>query len=788
MRGNSSARAARGVRSAFPRHLLARVADTVGSVWFGVTIMALILVYSWIGSAGTAPFSEWFVRQSFEKTEMEWFSWWPFNLLLALLSLSLVLVTVRKIPLTLPNAGVWVVHSGILVLTLGAAVYFGLKLEGDMAVYRREAVLSAGSGPPVRLTLQSGAQAFVPSPSGGYRVQVADLNPAYELLTGEDKGRKTYSAQLRIQPADNRPPFVRQLLVGYPQYTEDALPGQGRAIKVLGRKLVDETLDVRLDYAGTDRVFLNDRPALLARASGAAEWAEMPLAGLPRYHERVLDAADVLAAPGEEGLRVRPLDLHPRWSSAHGAPPDGVQLRVTGFVPYARVVQGWEPVENGGRPYIRFVARAGHNDPGEAHVLVDGEPGAEEASIAGVVDASFRWIENPAELQELLNPGAPVLRVRVGATEQEIPLAQLMGQKVAVRGTPYTILGVQFHPTWSGNEATGHTHGSMLLVQVRAQGRTFLRQVVYPQDELSRDLDDAGRPLPRPETALSTELAHVVRAGLQLVAGPVGAHALLVSQGGQVLHRELVPDQPVDFLDGALSLTLWDSGPHAARVEKPQVVPAAERDPKAGPAYSMIQVRVEQGGGSQDVWLEYSHYAHPSRAGYFPARVMLADGRTLELLYSRESRRLPAPVALEEFALETYPGRNKERDYISRVRFFENGRWSDIHEVHSNNPTAHAGWWYFQSTWDPPQPEANYAGMNYTGLGVGNRHGVGIMLLGAVMTVLGTLWAFYVKPVILRRRVLAGATAARPALAPAVPGAPNPNLEPAASGGGHAGA
>jgi hypothetical protein len=50
--------------------------------------------------------------------------------------------------------------------------------------------------------------------------------------------------------------------------------------------------------------------------------------------------------------------------------------------------------------------------------------------------------------------------------------------------------------------------------------------------------------------------------------------------------------------------------------------------------------------------------------------------------------------------------------------------------------------------------------MNYTGLGVGNRHGVGTMLLGSVLTVLGTLWAFYVKPLILRRRL--GARGAGP--------------------------
>jgi len=51
------------------------------------------------------------------------------------------------------------------------------------------------------------------------------------------------------------------------------------------------------------------------------------------------------------------------------------------------------------------------------------------------------------------------------------------------------------------------------------------------------------------------------------------------------------------------------------------------------------------------------------------------------------------------------------------------------------------------------------AGLNYTVLGVGNRNGVYTQLLGCVIAVAGMIYAFYVKPVIKRRRqeeVLAG--------------------------------
>jgi hypothetical protein len=42
--------------------------------------------------------------------------------------------------------------------------------------------------------------------------------------------------------------------------------------------------------------------------------------------------------------------------------------------------------------------------------------------------------------------------------------------------------------------------------------------------------------------------------------------------------------------------------------------------------------------------------------------------------------------------------------------------------------------------------------LNFTGLGVGNRRGVGIQLAGTIIAVIGMMYAFYVKPVIKRRR------------------------------------
>jgi hypothetical protein len=63
-----------------------------------------------------------------------------------------------------------------------------------------------------------------------------------------------------------------------------------------------------------------------------------------------------------------------------------------------------------------------------------------------------------------------------------------------------------------------------------------------------------------------------------------------------------------------------------------------------------------------------------------------------------------------------------------------------------NHPVYFDGgsWLFFQAQWDPE-------GQRWTILGVGNRPGVPVMIGGCVMIVMGVLYAFYVKPIVIRR-------------------------------------
>jgi len=62
-----------------------RIARRLGSIWVGVSLLVLIFIYSSVGSAlppvRQGILADWlgleFLR--FEKTEMQWFAWWPFQ-------------------------------------------------------------------------------------------------------------------------------------------------------------------------------------------------------------------------------------------------------------------------------------------------------------------------------------------------------------------------------------------------------------------------------------------------------------------------------------------------------------------------------------------------------------------------------------------------------------------------------------------------------------------------------------------------------------------------------------
>lgn len=746
------------------------VLDLFSSVWFGVTLVTLIFIYCAVGSAGPEPaevlrYRSYNVphmfRQRFELTEMEWFSWWPFLTLITLLVIALVTVTLRRIPFRVVNYGVWTIHAGIIIMCVGCIIYFSQKLEGDVAVYRRAAVIRApGVDEPVRIPIRPGASAVIGEGPNAYSVTVSNTNPEYRLLSGPDQGKTTFAVYLDVHSPTEH--FTRQLLVGYPDNSEDFRKGQGRT-----KGLIDPSLQIELEYAPVDTFYLQDTAALYVRELGQEAWTILPIDGLPRYYEYVASRSMVWSSPGLE-IEPRPLDI--RLAQGADDPiPDDIRVAVTGFVPFAQLQDRWMPGGERLNPVLGLAVDA----LGKRHrfelVAFDPRRSMLESEAFPI---HFVWVRTPAELEALTGPTQSRLQVRVpeSSVDMEVPIAEIQAAgRYQVPNTEYVLRFVQSMPWTLVTEPHRGERAFVAMVEITRGETTFTRTLVHPHAELTQDIDAAGQ---RHGQLLDERIELTYHdpaiAGMTLAAGPEEDALLAVFRraDGRVETASPKVGEPFTISEDVPPLTVEYVHARAQKDRRPAIIPPEQRDTKARQTYSMIRVELSSDRGWSDaLWLTFSLYAHPGRFPFEPRQVALPDGRRLELLYCREQRPLPTAVALESFELPMYPGELRERDYVSHVRFKEGDAWGDVEQVRSNQPGEHDGYWFFQSTWDPPDPGRGYAGMNYTGLGVGTRQGVLVMLAGTVLTIMGMIYAFYVKPLIKRHqrlKILAAVAAATP--------------------------
>ena len=698
-----------------------------------------------------------------EMTEFEWFHWWPFNLLIILFCTTLILATVRRIPLRLVNAGVWTIHAGIIILCAGSYWYFTTKVEGDAPVFRRKITINLpGLKEPVDLLAAPGAGKTVTAGPDNWHFEVQSTNTDWPILSEEDKGKKAYAVNVLVRPPFGEP-FVRQLLAGFPQYTEDVLPGKGRAIKTTGKKLVNEDLQLILDFHPTTHFHVMDTWALFVRRAGEKEWAERPVDDLPRYNDRISSRDQVFSDP-HFPIPLRPIDLNlPAASDAD--PLKDASVHITGFLRYANMERRWRDGGERLNPVVQLNLISNHVAPREYELVAfDSQRNhTEDGNI------QFLWLSEKAELAHLPIDSRAMLRISL--PEKNINLEVPVTQEK---------FGGEFLPIGPGEFAYRLTAAhenlalpnqsrpvSILAMEIRTPEGQF-RRWVSSVAELTKDLEGestdphaikSNAPDPRIVTTYQPQSPPVIFA-----AYPGGLHLVLNGPKGRLIAQDVQPGVSIPIFED-LSLRVESFATHAVAEVKPFVVPPPRQQAKIGQTFSMARVEVQTRRGVESQWVRFARYVFPDqqyalggRFAYAPA-VFETEGGPVEVVLSRKRVPLPNPIAMEDFKLDTHLGGFTGnaltiRNYVSRLRFLESGKWTDPVAIAVNHPTEYGGYSYFQSEWDRPEANEAGSGMNFTGLGIGNRHGVLMQLLGCCVAVAGMIFAFYVKPVIKRRRAV----------------------------------
>ncbi len=128
-----------------------------------------------------------------------------------------------------------------------------------------------------------------------------------------------------------------------------------------------------------------------------------------------------------------------------------------------------------------------------------------------------------------------------------------------------------------------------------------------------------------------------------------------------------------------------------------------------------------------------------------PTRVLLPGGRTLLIELMPRARPLGATVAIEAIEYVPYPGSMMARDYVTEVTVERDGE-DNTDTIRLNSPVMAGPYQLSQNTWGP-QP----ADPLWISLGVATRPGIIFVWIGFAMICLSMPYAFYVKPLLVRR-------------------------------------
>lgn len=728
------------------------------SVRLGVTWLALVLIYACVMSAMPQ------VRGALEMTEMAAFGHWLFTALIVLLCTSLTLATITRIRWSIINAGVLTVHAGILLLCGGSVLYFGTKIEGDVLLRTPSIELfSTGAGQSrvvARLRTQPGESwsNTMPALGGEVKLDVTDV---------QRNGARVERATLRAAVGGGEPRTIDLRLT-------DPSP-----------QPLNNRLALRLaSDPPAERFYDKERAALYVRRNGERDWQEHELAGLPIFRERYLDQGYTLldrsgkpspskrAAPEVRigGLRI-PTGWFERWRmpipvDVADAPFD---VSVTGYVPYV------------GGTSTRLIAGGERLNPG-ATIRLSNPKGDRllERSLQALSPADsllmttppieFRWAATPAEREEILRPmiGVNELSVEVADPPVKKVIPIQVGQETAIEGTPYKIRVKDIFPSWPlMSPGFENAVSPAALIEVERGETRFTRTAIQRYPQMSQDIDAEG--VRRRDALLDTNISLRFRTcadgWMTVVADPEG------TQRGEALVASITPDAraqqipvrvgvaaPIQFQGFALDFTLVSLSASVRAVEIPVVEPLETREANVSTrGVSAIRLnftgRGSAAGWSEERWLQFSIYPEED------ASVLAVEppgAGVWELVYSRLAHPLGQKLWPGTLSVRFLPGRNRVDFWRSDFGVGEPGS-DEIRPgmVQTNSTFTVGDWALFQSG-------AARDNWSYTILGVGNRRGIGPMVLGCCMITLGCLYAFYVKPA-LRRRALERALAAHAA-------------------------
>jgi hypothetical protein len=686
----------------------------LNSVPLGISLMVLTAFYIAVGS-GRPWLREYGVdtwsglRYWFDLTDLQFFDSWPLKMVMGLLIANLVVVTWKRIPLTPPRYGVWCVHIGIITLILGTSFYYKFKLEGRVRLYT--------------------------DPSTG-------LNTADHYY---DKDERSLYMKVGSELVNAYP---LPLLPKFKEY--DASLGNVDDLAQRGLTNISATMAVPDDASG--KIVQKNISELMG------------------------------------------------WK-------DPLRFDIVGYYPYAEVITDFveDPTSKTSGVFLSMPAI------GKQWWLVAADPRVADFPDAGALGIDLQQVTGDAAMVTSLTDAVGKifkLDVKVatpGGKDQTQTLYVQVGKTYPIGQSSYQLTIENYNPDWP-MFGTGEMVKAMTM-KITSPTQTFRRMVLdgkplqtdfklgvdgappigkrqkEPLDNtltVNFTVNDPFQLLPREGTVKHTLVTTADTPGMidvvagYSIAGRVdhfadGTGDIEISPPDETENAPFAQMGNAPAPDAAAAPPHPTIKLHAERRDHLQaddsvrIVPPARRDRDAADEgiFQVAKVKVSMGAWSSivivpiaDQATEASHNDGVTRPWLGGTVQLPGIVSPLQLQLGFTYRPLPAKLTLDNFEVIPYPGGKPDSigpklDFRSTVTLDDNAsgdRFTDV--AHMNHPIYfHSGdWLFFQASYD-----AQHQKPAFTELGVGNRPGVDVMILGCVLIFIGLMYAFYAKPIIIRR-------------------------------------
>lgn len=550
--------------------------------------------------------------------------------------------------------------------------------------------------------------------------------------------------------------------------------------KIEGQVIVPLGQTVDHFYDGTDR-------SLYVRLNGI-NVGQRVLWSLPRYHEYSSEDGNTGYLDRSDLRNIRPmLSMHdPETGKLIERPldkefnlPAPLKLDVVGYWPYANIQSGFVEDPKANNVAVRIMMADPHSGNTGQAWLVAGDPSYSARSMDGV-EFEHRHFDNPQHIDHLIATARKMLQLKVSVGGYAQDMAVQPGETYPLGTTGYSLRIENFNPAFPTIDK--QVVPLLTMMVTRPDKTQFRRQLIpnRPVTDWKLNMPGSGPMGQRQTHPLDEKLQTAFTFNDPDHLSPTNEpqkHIFLTSSNDKIVDLRTALDKPVQVrtipaagadlgidVNGQIWPMHFERKDHVRVVERVDPVPQDQRERNLSEAGSLqvIRVRVTMGDFVKTVNVPFSDQPYETMWNG-PSIPLPGSDAVLELQLGDRRRPMPMKITLKKFDLVRYPGSQNMngpfRDFKSTLLVQDvSGKSPPFTDVaHMNHPVHfdRGEWTIFQAGWDPD-------GQRWTILGIGNRSGMWAMILGCVMIAVGLLYAFYAKPLIIRRmkaRALARAAA-----------------------------